>query len=301
MCVGAEDGNILRIQTHSEVIRYLSAGGDNHAVRLFVVQDVEHTLKRQLVEVQTVAHVIVRRHGLRIVVYHDTAVAAVAYGVQCLHTAPVELHRRADTVSSRTEHHHRTAVVLILNVVGCAAVCEIQVVCLCRIFGCQCVNLLDHGNDAQALAVTAYIQDTVIHIFLQTYGAGNLEVAEAIHLCTTQQVGRQVCQQRVVVAPLVQLDADVHDVHQLVEEPAVNLRQVMYVVNAVSRTQCLRDDQDALVRRLTQSLVYIGNLQLLVLREAVQPLPYHAYAFLNGFLERASYGHDLSYRLHARA
>ena len=60
-------------------------------MRLFQVDDVEHTLKGQLVEVETVAHVIVCRYGFRIIVNHHTAPALLTDGAESLHTTPVEL------------------------------------------------------------------------------------------------------------------------------------------------------------------------------------------------------------------
>ena len=44
------------------------------------VDDVHHALEGQLVEVEAVTHVVVGRHGLRVVVYHDRTPALLADG-----------------------------------------------------------------------------------------------------------------------------------------------------------------------------------------------------------------------------
>ena len=71
----------------------------------FKVNYVHHTLKGQLVEVEAVAHVIVGGNSLRVVVYHHRAVAFFADGLQGLHTAPVELYRRANAVGTGAKHN----------------------------------------------------------------------------------------------------------------------------------------------------------------------------------------------------
>ena len=84
---------MLFIQIHSEVIRYLTTSRDDDTMRLFHIDDVEHTFKGQLIKIQTVTHIIVSRDGLWIVVDHHTAPALLADGVQRLHTTPVKLYR----------------------------------------------------------------------------------------------------------------------------------------------------------------------------------------------------------------
>ena len=45
----------------------------------------------------------------------------------------------------------------------------------------------------------------------------------------------------------------------------------------------------------------VWNLHPVVIHKTMHALPYHAQAFLNGFLEGASDGHHLAYALHAGA
>ena len=151
------------------------------------------------------------------------------------------------------------------------------------------------------LAVAAQGHGGVFHLALHADGAGHLEVGEALTLGLAQQVVRQVGEQLVVARPLVQLLRGAHDVHQLLQEPAVNLGQLVHLVYGVAGAEGLRDDEDALVRRLAQRFVYIRNHEFLVLHEAVHALPYHAQALLDGFLEGTADGHDLAHGLHRGA
>ena len=71
-------GNLM-ISKYDKVMRHLH------------LDDIHHTLEDQLGEVETVAHIIVSRYGLRGVVDHHRAPAFLAVGVQCQNATPVEL------------------------------------------------------------------------------------------------------------------------------------------------------------------------------------------------------------------
>ena len=87
-------------------------------MRLFQVNDIQHALERQFVKVQSVAHVIVRRNRLRIVVDHDGTPPLLANGIQRLYTTPVKLDTRTNAIGTRAQHDDALLVVLILNVMG---------------------------------------------------------------------------------------------------------------------------------------------------------------------------------------
>ena len=98
----AQDVYRLTMEFHGQVVRYLSTHGHDDTARLLQVDHVEHTLERQLIEVETVAHVIVRRNRLWIIVDHDGLVTQLACGLYRVDGAPIEFHRRTDTVSTGT-------------------------------------------------------------------------------------------------------------------------------------------------------------------------------------------------------
>ena len=94
---------------------------------------------------------------------------------------------------------------------------------------------------------------------------------------------------------------NVADVLQLLQEPLVNLRQIMYLVDGVSLCHCLCNDEDTLVGRLLQGFVDIFDYKFLVLDETVHSLSDHAQTLLDSLFEGASDGHHLTYALHAAA
>ena len=268
-------------------------------MRIFQFENIHHALEGELVEVETVTHIVVGGDGLGVVVDHDGAVALATDGLQGLDATPVKLHGTTDTVGARSEHDDGVAVVLEVHVRLRAGVGDVEVVGLSRILRGQGVNLLHHRQDAVALAQLAHNKVGLVHVLaliLQSDGACYLEVAETIDLCLAEQV---LAQSVDIVA--LQLLVDVDDMAQLVEEPAVDLRQIVDLIDGVALVHGLGNDEDTLVRRLTQRRVDVVDLQLLVLHIAVHSLSNHAQTLLDSLLEVATDGHHLSDRLHGAA
>ncbi len=96
----------------------------------------------------------------------------------------------------------------------------------------------------------------------------------------------------------MQLQGSLHYALQLVQEPLVNLCQLMYPFHVIPGPKSLAYNKYALVSRLTQCLVYIWNHKFLILRETMHALSDHPQAFLDGFLKSASDCHNLSHGLH---
>ena len=92
MSLGTEDRHMLLVEKHSKVVRNLTTSRHDYTVRCLKVDDVHHTLECQLVEVETVAHVVVGRHCLRVIVNHNRTIALLADCVKSLNTTPVELY-----------------------------------------------------------------------------------------------------------------------------------------------------------------------------------------------------------------
>ena len=78
----------------------------------------------------------------------------------------------------------------------------------------------------------------------------------------------------------MQLLVDVNDMLQLLKEPAVNLGQLMNLLNAVTHLQGLRYHEDTHVGRLVQRGGNVRNLDLMILHKAVHALSYHAETLL---------------------
>ena len=71
-------------------------------MRIFQFENIHHTLEGQLIEVKTVAHVVIGRYCLRIIIDHDAAPAFLADRIQRLHATPVEFNGRTDAISTGT-------------------------------------------------------------------------------------------------------------------------------------------------------------------------------------------------------
>ena len=73
----------------------------------------------------------------------------------------------------------------------------------------------------------------------------------------------------------------------------------MNLVYGVSRLHGLRDHEDALIGRLTERFIDVWHLKNFVFHKAMHTLTNHAKPLLNSLLERSTYCHHLTHRLHA--
>ena len=298
LSLGPKDWHILCIELHRQVVRNLTTGRYDDTVRLFQVDDIHHTLECQLIEVETVAHIVVGRYGLRVIVDHHRAPTLLTDGIQCLHTTPVELNGRTDAVSTRTEYDDRTVVVLEIDVTLHACVSNIEVVGLSWILSSQGINLLYYRQDAIVLAEATDDETRlghIAHLLFQTYGTSYLEIGETIYLRTAEQL-----LVKGIDIALLHLLIDVDDVLQFLQEPLVDLGQVVNLIYGIALVHCLGYHEDTLICRLLQGSIDVLNLQLLVFYEAVHALANHTKTLLDSLLKVATDGHHLADRLHGR-
>ncbi len=88
------------MELHGKIVGYLAAYRHNNTAGLLEINDIKHTFKRKFVEVETVAHVIVSRYSLRIVIDHNGLIAELAGCLDSIDRAPVKLNRRTYTIST---------------------------------------------------------------------------------------------------------------------------------------------------------------------------------------------------------
>ena len=90
------------------------------------------------------------------------------------------------------------------------------------------------------------------------------------------------------------------DALELVEEPSVDLRQLMDLVYSVAQAEGLTDSEDTRICRCLEGAIEFGGGDLLgiIAYEAVHPLSDHTEALLHRLFERPSDGHHFPYRLH---
>ena len=77
-----------------------------------------------------------------------------------------------------------------LDVISHTAVSKIQIIGLCRILGCQSIDLLHNRNNTGCLTAVADNQDSIVNVELvfHTKSAGNLEVGKSLNLCLAEQL-----------------------------------------------------------------------------------------------------------------
>ena len=141
--------------------------------------------------------------------------------------------RSTDTISTRAENNDRTTVVVEANVARYTRIGEVKVVGLRGIFCCKRINLLHNRQNAIRLSQVTHHQRSLVHVahlLFKTHCAGNLEVGKAIHLCRSQQFLIQYVHTGASLQGLV----DVDDVLQFFQEPLVNLRELVYLVDGIS-------------------------------------------------------------------
>ena len=294
----AEHRNILAVQPDREVVRDLSAGRDDHAFRHLQVEYVQHPFERQFVEIEPVAHIVVGRNGLGVIVDHDRLVTQLAGRLHGIHRAPVELDRTADPVSARTEHDDRFFILEIRNLVLRPVVSHIEVVGQLRIFRSNRIDPFDRRQHIVLLADGADAQRLLLDIAVRVFDeAGDLEVRKTEPLGFLQY-GRGHVFDLIVFA---QYERIVVDIFQFAEEPGVDLGQVVDPIDRITFFERLGDREDTQVGRMRQFFFEVTEFQVAVADESVHPLPDHPQSFLDDLLERLADRHDLADGLHARS
>ena len=151
--------------------------------------------------------------------------------------------------------------------------------------------MFHNGKNTRTFAMITDIENAVFHITFITNCTGNLEIGEALHFRFLQQFSRQVGNLFVIVSPTVQLFGSLHNVHQFLKEPLVNLCQFMYLINCVSGTECFRYYKNTFIGRLTKCFVNIRDNQFFVFHKSVHSLSYHTKTFLDRFFKSTTDSH----------
>ena len=280
-----------------KVIRYLPSHGDDHSLRGLEPDDVHDPFERQFVEIQPVAHVVVRGDGLGIVIDHYTPPALPADLLHAGYGTPVELDGTADVVFAGSKHYDGTSVILVWNFVLRSIISEIQIIGLVRGGSGKGVDTFDHRDYAESEPLLPDLVLTCLRnrIFIQ--GDGYLAVGESLLLGLAEKAFRQGrC-----IAERDQFIPGPDYVGELVEEPFVDLGQFVDAVYGPTKHHGLGYVEDTGVGGIGEGVGQVLHFVGLVAHEAVGPLAYHPEALLDGLLEGEAYGHHLADRLHACA
>ncbi len=286
---GADDRHAIGLQVQRQLQRSLAAVLHDHADRLFLVDDLEHVLERQRLEVQAVGGVVVGRHGLRVAVDHDGLVAILAQRERRVHAAVVEFDALADPVRTAAQHHD-------LALVGRVGLALAMLGLVGRVHvGGVGGELGRAGIDALVDRTHVVGQARFAHgLGVRLHQPGQAPVGEALLLQVAQLGGRQAGQRAGL-----DLRLGLDDVLDLGEEPRVDVGLGVHLLERHAQAERIADVPDAVRARLADlldDLVAIGRL-------LVQPVDADLQAaqrLLERLLEGAAHRHHLAHRLHLR-
>ena len=118
-----------------------------------------------------------------------------------------------------------------------ATVGQIEVVGLCRILRCQGVYLLHHRQDAMLLAELTHQHRATLRIPIQANRTSDLEVRETLYLSRPDQLRIDAPTLNSLHIEGMQLLGGLHNIVQLLEEPTIDLRQFINLIDGITRTE----------------------------------------------------------------
>jgi hypothetical protein len=257
------------------------------------LHDLEHILETERLEVELVRNVEVGRDGLRIRVDHDRLVAGLAKREHRAHAAVVELDALPNAIRPAAEDHdrrfsgaRRLALLIVASIEIRRGGWELA--------GTR-VDHLVHGAHAQRPPM---LPRCLLALAAQR---AELRVGEAhpLHAAHLERVDLAEC----AIAPL-RIEQVVH----LIEKPAIDLRELVDLLDRKSALERVLHLEDALGRRLAQRAAQ--RLERVVLEAIVgqsradvpsrAPDLQRAQPLLKRFLEGAPDRHRLAHGLHLR-
>ena len=292
---GADDRHAGRLQRKRKIQRRLSAELHDDADRRsgcgFVLVDLHHVFERERLEVETVAGVVIGRDRLRIAVHHDRLVAVVAQREGRVAAAVIELDSLPDAIRTAAENDDLLAVGRRRFVFFFVGRVEIRREAF-ELGRAGIDALVDRADAARVALLVDQVRGAASVLHLPQVREPLVGEAHALEFA--QFVARRL---RPSCAPSVCAWAS-RNVLQLVQEPGIDLRQVMHLLDRPAMQQRMPHVLQALGMRGDQPL---GDDALFDLfrRDALARLQ-RADAFHQGLLEGAADRHHLADRLHLR-
>ncbi len=174
MRAGSKNLHARLIEFHHQVIGSLSSSRNHHALGLFQFINVQNAFQRKLIEIEFVAHIVIRGHGLGIVVDHNRLVLVLLQRLHRVYTAPVKFNRGANTVSPTAEYNGSISLSAKFHIIFSPVIGHIQVVGLSWILGRERIDLFNHRQHLEFFA-----QRANLHFFFAADDA-NLFIGEAV-------------------------------------------------------------------------------------------------------------------------
>ena len=155
---------------------------------------------------------------------------------------------------------------------------------------------LDSRDNTELLTVITYCKVFLFHVatLRLDYETSNLEVRESENLSLTHNLWSDFFERIVAFEFLL----EVHDVLHSLDKPRVNLSELIDALDGVTLFQSLCDSENAKVGRVCELFIYVVKFSMVIAYEAMHTLSNHTETLLKHFFERATDGHNLTYRLH---
>ena len=107
---GADNLNASGFQCQCQLERGLAAVLNDHTIRLLHINNRQHILERDRLEVEAIGGVIVGRDGLWIAIDHNGFVTIFPHRQRRMDTAIIELDALADAVRATANNHNLVAI-----------------------------------------------------------------------------------------------------------------------------------------------------------------------------------------------
>ncbi|KAH3666829.1 hypothetical protein OGAPHI_003278 [Ogataea philodendri] len=278
--------DVLSVQWQSNVVRSLTTHRNDDTRRLLELVDIQDSLEVNCLKVQSVGLVVIGRNSFWVVVDHDRLESLFSQRSDGSNCTPVELDRRSNSVDTRSQNHH--TVIVELDVAGVCVVCNVQVVCVSRELSSDGINLFDKWNDAKLFS------DSSNGNLVGVEELGNLSVFETKLLGLLQDRSWQLLLDTVRSDLVGILD----QTFQFVQEPSVNVGELVDLVDGISLRHGVGNGEQTLVRRSLQLRIDINGHKSLCFAETDVVVVCRSDGLLNGLFESSTNAHDLTNRLH---
>ena len=95
-----KDRDLVFMEPQGKVVGDLSSHRNHHSVRRLKFKYIHYPLKGELVEIEPVTFVIIRRDSFRVVIDQHSPVTLFLDRLETCHRAPVEFYGRTDPVGT---------------------------------------------------------------------------------------------------------------------------------------------------------------------------------------------------------
>ena len=286
----ADDGHTLARQWHCQVERCLTTKLHDHPIRPFPLNDVEHILPGERLEVELVGGIVVGGHGFGVGVDHDGLHPDFTQGKGGVHAAVIKLDALADAVWPTTQDHDfftPTGSSLVLCFVGGVIVRRVGFK-----FSGTGVHQFVYRRNPQLQPALAHI------VFCSASELCQLHIGKTVLLGTEKTFPVQGSKTDFSNS----LTAG-HQLFQVIQKPGIDFGQLMQTLHLHAPAQCLKNKTDPSgvgfgKPQLKIILVHAAEIILAVKTKTHATGFKRAHTLLKSLLEGAANGHGFAHRFH---